>query len=268
MGDELCVFMDLTGLATGTSDPSTATIKVEGDVSTLRKLDAKYLPDIAINVQPDWQAADQDKGHILNRTHYMCPAGTVVLDTVEPVNICNGTIGDMPYNGCRLASDARYRVTIDGANTVGVTSRYNNASGALYPIELAFNHPITGDTIIAVNNAGTRYSVTASADLAARIEIEADEDIYVQLDKRYIPIAEVEYAQPDWNAAADEDGHILNRTHYIEGHIESDITIGEIELASHNLDGSYYVVKSNVPSQISFADGCAYTFGFGDLSLT
>lgn len=213
------------------------------------KLDAKYLP------APDWNASEGEDGYIENRTHY---------DGMGYVPLYGGVITAKtgaahqlrPY--FELIADRKYKLIVNDSTyelIAYVDARGRAALGAPFVSDdIGYDYSEYSFSVYTSSSSAKTYfnGVAGTYD----IEIYGESETTYKLDKKYLHT-------PNWNASAEENGHIANRTHYcdvIENNVLFDrivsvrsdgytTEIPSVEILSGKtyrvyFDGSEYIVSS------------------------
>ena len=260
--------------------PTSCSVAVEGLVGIRQTIDEKFLPKSAINVTPDWNAGIEDKAYIEGRTHYVDKAGDLVFTWKG--SLTGGELGyEAHYNAelrkqCRLKPGCEYEVCLNDTHSYILKASRNESSnymncpvylgdGALENMGAATGH----EFLIAIHD-DYRHAIIRPGNLSfgtlTKVQIFAREDIYHEIDRRFLDLPEgTVVTTPDWNADEGEDGHILNRTHWkrttgtavSRNHLIND---GQPVGTSGDVDGNYlyYMGYTGFP----VAHGTAYRVTF------
>lgn len=199
-------------------------VKVGGtgqdDVETKTLATTEYVDSKA--VQSDWAIHDEnDPAFIKNRTHWSKASQVEVLSECQPeamdggfkldntVDVVAGHTYIVNWNGTPYTCVAG---TIDGIAIIGNGNQFGlDDTGEpflmiFYPDSIA---SAVGYYVAIVSLDG---STTCTVSIVHHFE-----DIY-KIDNKYL--SDEALAKSDWNAAENELGHILNRTHYTEEALE------------------------------------------------
>ena len=191
---------------------------------------SEQINDALANNQGDWSVNDEtNPSYIKNRTHYDNTTFVEVLSECQPTAVEGGfTL----KNEVEIIDGNKYTVNWNGASYVCVATSTNGlvilGNGqmldmedtgepfimAFYPSYMAVQAGIYAQIVALDGSSTCTISITKHV-----------EDIH-KIDNKYLP--DEVLAQPDWNAAEGELGHILNRTHYTEevlDEIISEITV-------------------------------------------
>ena len=192
------------------------------DAETLTGMSLDEIKEY-VAVQSDWSMNDEaDPTYVKNRTHWSKISQVEILSEQQLEITADGyfTIGNqieavvgstyiVNWNGTSYTCVARL---LEGMVCIGNGERFGEADTG-EPFFIAF-YP----AYIAVNAGCYAMILPFDGSTTCTISIiEQIEEIY-KLDNKYL--SDEILAKPDWNTAAGEHGHILNRTHYIEEVLE------------------------------------------------
>lgn len=138
------------------------------------------LEEIRANIiQPDWNAADGENGHILNRTHYKESAFVTVIDST--INYDSYEAGHYAY-GLTPAVGNRYKVSIDG----DVEQEFTLAEDMVY----VYVHSSNGKTY-TLNFYDGWYSVyivvSDNSEDSFILHVKEEQTVYHTIPKEYLP---------------------------------------------------------------------------------
>lgn len=194
----------------------------------------------------DWNAAEGEPGHVLNRTHYVETGavqfvpdiagtpnenGSFALQTPCTYFPNNGDIFTVTYNGndydCVAEVQGLYGITV-------VTLAAKNEDA----VEVVFVCLTDAAGAAVVGSAG-EVTVKDGAT-SVTMSIKHHKDVYHKLDRQFIPAL-------DWNAAEGEPGHILNRTHYAEDKSKNILAKTELLEEDQIGDDGYWLAMCMTP---------------------
>lgn len=197
-------------------EPGKDYVLTDDDKSEIAELSSKLI------AKPDWNAAEGEAGHVLNRTHW---SG---LEFVEykreetltfPADGDNGIL-DGSYRYREIDYDAKFRVTWDGVPYELYGAKTDSALN-LGNEAVRGGSPDTGEPFfIQINKEmGMAFIYTANkkdgVEATHTYRLEMEKMVWHKLDSNYLPdnvINEI----PDWKAEDGEVGYIRNRSHWVE----------------------------------------------------
>ena len=223
--------------------------------------------------QADWNAAEGEAGHVLNRTHYMVRgAKTVYPEMVDaPVEDTTayftgkweyypslGEICIVNYNGatyeCPVLSFDSFGINMNCAGNPMIAGTGED-NGQPFCIALL-------DETSAAQMGS--YGFCMVADGSATVTVSVSCNAYHKLSKLFLP-------DVDWMAEEGKEGHILNRTHYSEFKwILEETTLEEMEGVAFTKSmpevGKTYTVRWNgVPYECTAIDYAGVGVNLGNI---
>ena len=226
-------------------DSTSATLSILEEAKEIHKLDEKYLPDNAINVQPDLGQNDESASdYVKNRTHYAEDVFVEFIPETHTVFTASpgSTNWEQKYTGhftgnvelTKPEYDELFRVIWNGTQYdcevngytkpdgksgrgIGNTGMFGGVYIYEYPFLIAF---FDGDEAAEL---GYNYIVYVDDNSTeATFSVSKLTEVVHKLDEKYLPDNAIN-VQPDWNQS-DENAadYVKNRTHW------SKTTIGEV----------------------------------------
>ena len=210
--------------------------------------------------QADWNAAEGEPGHVLNRTHYSeYTEATVIPEytgTVEKDGFgipdkwqfwpSDGTPCTVMYNGKEYHCVARWHEIIPDMFPGEFVIVVGNTEGAIPDAEDTEPFTITMIPEAFYGVFGAWMAVTVyDESTTATISMRSMQEVIHKLDDKYVHSA-------DWNAPDGEAGHVLNRTHYAQENwifpeaelVKSDSTI-MAAVSNTPVPGEIYTINWN-----------------------
>lgn len=215
-------------------------------------------------VNADWNAAEGEAGHVLNRTHYV----TFDEKTVYSEIACTPADGKLmiaEQYGYYPADGETCIVTWNGVDYT--CTAFVESSSSFNQIAIGNKRDIDGgsdtgepfsfilfDEVMAALYGAYCIGFANDGSTAVTISVKAKNETVHRLDDRFI------HAR-DWNAANGETGHILNRTHYTERDVpvKEITTMGNLVLGSSMpVIGKIYKVTWNGVTYECIAEKVSY----------
>lgn len=193
---------------------TTCTISIIEQIEDVHKIDNKYLSDEVL-ATPDWNAAEGELGHILNRTHYteealeeIIPETTVTFGDATSSGRDTGTAtgsatqiypayGEMfaiEWNGVKYYSEVRGYTKEDGSfgRGIGNSGMFGGMGYAEYPFLIGF---LTEEEAAT---AGHTYFVWVNdGSTTATFSVGKVGELVHRLDAKYLPENIVTYNYVD-----------------------------------------------------------------------
>ena len=206
----------------------------------------------------DWNAAEGEPGHVLNRTHYIDNATMMVVpEFTGEVDEYGAAMIAAPYE--YFPQEGEMCVIVYNGETYECVACYQDMSD-LIPGSVAVNignlslvdcGEDSGESFCVtlfnetISSAFGLYGQCAINDgsTSVTVSVQCMGSVYRKIDPRFIHSA-------DWNATEGSAGHVLNRTHYTEEKFlvnETTLTTAEpyVMLAEMPVAGETYKVKWN-----------------------
>ena len=234
--DNIAAQVGLYAAAIPLDSSTTLTISIVEKVEEAHKLDEKYLPDSAINIQSDWNATEDENSFILNRTHYteevlveVIPENSVTFTpspnstnweqhytghftgNVELTKPEHGELFQVNWNGVKYHCQAKTYTKPDGGSGMGIgeTGMFGGNGYPEFPFLIAFFDEEAAELgytyAVYVNNHATE----------ATFSVSKPTEVVHKIDEKYLPDSAIN-VQPDWNQNDEtQPDYIKNRTHYI-----------------------------------------------------
>lgn len=166
----------------------------------------------------DWNASEGEPGHVKHRTHW------IDVDIVEILPETQAKIQSSQYDKAlsfvpmlEVKQGDIISVAINGMEYKCAAQAYQNnvyvfGDGNYF----GFGSSGAGEPFCVLYKAGSNSGVYVKQDCT--ISIYKDNSIIHKLDKKYLP--DNIGGGADWNASEGEPGHVLNRTHWVEGGVK------------------------------------------------
>ena len=180
--------------------------------------DGSSAVSVTVEGGADWNAANGQPGHVLNRTHY------VEIDTVLLNDTVTFTAGSCYLNGPYLDADevqlvagASYAINYNGA--VDECVAVDDGDGSVWlrpnlPAEIQYVRANLDEGVSAEMIIWPSEGLDATE---ADVKIVLTSEIIHKLDKKFLPDdIGGGMGSADWNAAEGEPGHVKHRTHWID----------------------------------------------------
>ena len=209
--------------------PSAETVEQAGYNIAIQGIDSSSTEEVTVSIStdpvihkmplkyhrvPDWNASENEEGHILNRTHWETKSVVILPETTfTEVNTYN-PITTLSQD---IELGKEYPVTYNGVEYKCVAQ--SAGENALFTIALTDVSVDSGEeptfaimklTPLGEQYLGAPYVIAANDNPESiTVKIAIGNDEIHKLDQKFLP----DY---NWEAFEGEEGHILNRTHYEE----------------------------------------------------
>lgn len=163
----------------------------------------------------DWNAAEGEPGHVKHRTHW------IDVDIVEILPETQAKIQSSQYDEA-LSFVPLLEVKQGDIITVAINGMEYKCAAQAFQNNMyvfgdgnyfGFGNSGAGEPFCVLYMAGSNSGVYVKQDCT--ISIYQDNSIIHKLDKKFLP--DDIGGGADWNASEGEPGHVLNRTHWVEG---------------------------------------------------
>lgn len=193
----------------------------------------------------DMNAAMDEPGHIVHRTHYSKYVATLIDNEIITNDLLSVGRGEFCYNDIKDYDELT--VIFDGVvYECPITVRRSDES-YFYAGNFQDSAPEYPFYILGYLANESVMIVPVEGEHIVSVKLS---EVAKKLDKKYLPDDVV--AASDWNASEGEAGHILNRTHYKETKIIDIVPSGSFELDENAycmptvnstlVDGKTYVI--------------------------
>ena len=225
------------------------------------------------NGQADWNAAEGEAGHVLNRTHWTQMGEVVQIDGEYVSEFIQefGVYGVNAYFQSGYESvPEKLSIVFDGAEyrdlKVTKLEGLGSVTGNLYFMNdlMGTSFENTGEPFLAgVGTAGVTIMTTETESTRHTVVVLGPGEVVHKLDRKFIP--EDVGAVPDWNAKEGEPGYVQNRTHFTTQSENDAVYSGEfIQYDTFyqypGMDGMYLIKISQEIPEVSTLAGRTLTY--------